>query len=943
MGGASKVGYKRAVPDSPLLGRTAELTALRRQLDEARAGRGSLVLVTGEAGLGKSRLLAELATAARRLGTAVLTGTALEDAPAYRPVAQALMPVLRAARAEPASELRPYRRALGRLLPDWAEPGDGSLDLDPALVLGEGIVRLLTTAAEDGGWLLVVEDAQWADPDTVSLLEYLASAVRQSRVLVAVAARDDAAGVQVVSRLESVPGVARVALSLLPAAEIERLAAVRSGGRLTAEQVAHVVAQAAGLPLLAEELAAALVAGAAETGSSAVPAGFAAQVHRRLDALGVPARSILQAAATLGTEPDWTVLPDITRSEPDQVWSAFREAVAHQLLVQDASGLRWRHALTREAVAATVLQPEQAQLARRTADLLLTRGRPDDDEHAARMLLLAGDRRRAVQVAERAAVRHRRRAAYGSADRVLHLGEAAGGSTGLTSERVLLLCLTGQPVLALETGEPALEKATGDEHAELCLRLARAAVEAGRWRDAERHVARAGRPDDPRSATLAADAAHGDGRVEEAAGFATRAVELAEAAGDPDALVAALVAAGRIARLSDVQSATRFFARAAQVAAEHGLTAARVQALIGLGTLELLEQERSRSLETAHELALDLGLLSAALSVDVLLCDALLLAAGPSAAKDPVSRLLASARSLRLEGLQAVAGVMLAVVHAAEDEPAALEERLAEVQRIPGQPPDLVAMTHAARAYAALFAHDLSTAVDLLDRGVPLLLAHAPSAPLPAIGAWVLVRTVAGDDGSAREQVRHLVSMRRPANQAALWYAEAVAAGRAGHADQAAGAFARADACLPASAWWRRVLRLVALECAVTDGWGDPVRELRANLAGHEANGEERLAVTCRDLLRRAGAPTRRGRGTGPVPAGLRAVGVTSRELDVLRLVRDGLGNAEIAERLFLSVRTVETHVAHLLAKSGTSDRTALASWSLSAWPRDQDQTTARS
>jgi DNA-binding NarL/FixJ family response regulator len=124
------------------------------------------------------------------------------------------------------------------------------------------------------------------------------------------------------------------------------------------------------------------------------------------------------------------------------------------------------------------------------------------------------------------------------------------------------------------------------------------------------------------------------------------------------------------------------------------------------------------------------------------------------------------------------------------------------------------------------------------------------------------------------------------------------------------------------------VLRLPALERAVLDGWGDPVPALRANLAEHERAGEQRLAGTCRDLLRRAGAPTRRGRGAGPVPPALRAAGVTSRELDVLRLVQDGRSNAQIAERLFLSTRTVETHVAHLLAKSGTADRSRLADWS---------------
>ena len=69
----------------------------------------------------------------------------------------------------------------------------------------------------------------------------------------------------------------------------------------------------------------------------------------------------------------------------------------------------------------------------------------------------------------------------------------------------------------------------------------------------------------------------------------------------------------------------------------------------------------------------------------------------------------------------------------------------------------------------------------------------------------------------------------------------------------------------------------------------------------------------------------RRGRGDSAVPASLRAVGVTSREMDVLSLIGQGLTNAQIAERLFLSPRTVETHVAHLLAKMGVSDRAGLA------------------
>jgi DNA-binding CsgD family transcriptional regulator len=118
----------------------------------------------------------------------------------------------------------------------------------------------------------------------------------------------------------------------------------------------------------------------------------------------------------------------------------------------------------------------------------------------------------------------------------------------------------------------------------------------------------------------------------------------------------------------------------------------------------------------------------------------------------------------------------------------------------------------------------------------------------------------------------------------------------------------------------------VVAECAVADGWGDPVPALRADLAAHEEAGEVLLARTCRDLLRRAGAPARRARGGATVPPALRALGVTAREAEVLGLVTQGMTNAQVAERLFLSIRTVDTHVANLLAKTGAATRGELRS-----------------
>jgi DNA-binding CsgD family transcriptional regulator len=165
-----------------------------------------------------------------------------------------------------------------------------------------------------------------------------------------------------------------------------------------------------------------------------------------------------------------------------------------------------------------------------------------------------------------------------------------------------------------------------------------------------------------------------------------------------------------------------------------------------------------------------------------------------------------------------------------------------------------------------------------------------------------------------------------PINEALVGYAEAVHLGR--HGGPADAAFDDAEAAVAGLDMFAGLLHLgrrLAAEAALRDGWGDPVVWLRSAAAFFADSGHQRVAAACRSLLQTAGAPVpRRGRGNSPVPQELRGAGVTSRETDVLTLVGAGMSNVEIAGRLYLSPRTVETHIGRLLAKTGRADRAEL-------------------
>src|ERR1700680_2830377 len=154
------------------VGRGAWLGFLSELCSRLPRGRGGTAVVFGEAGVGKSRLVREAAATARAHGQVVLTGRAVQTGNhiAFRPLTEALLAAFRATGPPALPELAPFRAALGRLVPEW-HPASG-MDHDPSAVLvGEGLLRLLRAVGGSSGCVLVVEDLHWADPDTLAVLE----------------------------------------------------------------------------------------------------------------------------------------------------------------------------------------------------------------------------------------------------------------------------------------------------------------------------------------------------------------------------------------------------------------------------------------------------------------------------------------------------------------------------------------------------------------------------------------------------------------------------------------------------------------------------------------------------------------------------------------------------------------------------------------------------
>jgi DNA-binding CsgD family transcriptional regulator len=387
---------------------------------------------------------------------------------------------------------------------------------------------------------------------------------------------------------------------------------------------------------------------------------------------------------------------------------------------------------------------------------------------------------------------------------------------------------------------------------------------------------------------------------------------------------------GRVARQRDLEEAERAFARAADLASAHGLQLWRLRALHELGTVDQLRTESVDRLQQARELAVAQGALALTATLDLQIAAGLNKQFRADEALQAARQSADASRRFHLATLP-MALIFQATAHAIRGEEQDMEATIAEAVSLAPADQDVLgcAWGHC-RATVSLLATDLSEAHAQMAAGGALLLSSPATIAPPFLGLWPLLGALLDRDAEdTAARVRSAHGTRHLVVAALLGYAGAILAGRRGSRADAEAAFAAADRQMgPLVAWYRQYARRLAAEAALADGWGEPVAWLREAAAYFAARGDDRVAAACRGLLRRAGAPVPRHRpGDGELPGRLRALGVTEREADVLRLVAQGLGNREIAERMFLSPRTVEKHVASLLAKTGLR-RTQLAGYS---------------
>ncbi len=472
-----------------LVGRDTELSALEDALLSSLRGDGGVVIVGGEAGMGKTRLVNALAGRARRLGCVVLAGgcSEAELALPYLPFLEAIGNYLAGADlASLRDRLGPAADELAQLFPQMGRPASTGGDATQAkLRLFESMLLLFRDAASRRALLVILEDLQWADPATRELLDYATRRLRSTNVLVVATYRSDEMH-RKHALLPTVQGWRRsgqvdlIELKPLNATQVADMVGAIFEEQTVSEEFSDFLRERSeGNPFVLEEmLRDALDRGdiyRTETGwdrkslaEIRIPPTVRDAILQRLERLGHDDIAVLAAGSVMGRSFDLDAVAQVAQVDEAVALSALESSVAAQLIEPEdrSSGrYRFRHALTREAIYEDLVVPRRQQLHSRIADLLASR--PDRVAvDLAHHLLMAGRNAEAVAMCITAADDALHAQAYRDAAQLL---ERAAPYIVDSIERSRVLCRAAdgywnnnEPGLAkrlLEEGIAGLEKA----------------------------------------------------------------------------------------------------------------------------------------------------------------------------------------------------------------------------------------------------------------------------------------------------------------------------------------------------------------------------------------------------------------------------------------------------------------------------------------------------
>jgi predicted ATPase/DNA-binding SARP family transcriptional activator len=434
---ATPGGQQAEEPDRVLFGREKELAQMRAVLDRAWQGEGGLVLISGEPGIGKTRLAEELAAVALDRGAQLAWGRGHEGegAPAFWPwtqvvreLADVLDPeVFRAALGSGAADIAQVVPEVKEVVPDL-EPVAA---LDPSSArtrLYDALSRFLLRVAGVRPLVLVIDDLHWADTPSVQLFGFLTGQLRNVKVVVVGTYRDEElrdapALTAVLAALAREPTVCRMTLGGLSPQDVARLLGRLSGDGPSDELVATVSGRTEGNPFFVTELAR-LIETEGSLGNE-VPVRVRDVVRRRLSLLPEESSRLLSMASVVGRGFDLEVVARVADEDLDEAIEHIEAALAARLVteVPDAVGwYRFSHTLVRDTLYDELSALRRARLHQRVAEALEEHGLAEPSElahHYWQAAAVVGGAHAALAWADRAAEQALSRLAYEQAEELL--------------------------------------------------------------------------------------------------------------------------------------------------------------------------------------------------------------------------------------------------------------------------------------------------------------------------------------------------------------------------------------------------------------------------------------------------------------------------------------------------------------------------------------------